>query len=154
MPYMGRTIQPGLENMGLAWKQNEIDQLLNEIKEKKEIKDIAVLHKRTIGGIRSRLREIAAAYFINDSKPIPEIMEITGLAKDDIIDAISKREYRDELKSKKNTNKINKITEEQIISPTVQKKTEKSELQEILVALKTIEKRVADYIKERSIFDE
>jgi hypothetical protein len=154
MPYMGRTLQPGLENMGLSWKQNEIDQLLNEIKDKKDIKDIAALHKRTVGGIRSRLRELAAGYFMNESKPIPEIMEITGLAKDDIIDAISKREYRDEIKSKKTTNKVNKIDEEIILSSTVHKNTEKSELQEILIVLKTIEKRVTDYINERSIFDE
>jgi len=157
---MGRIVQPGLENMGVAWKQNEIDQLLNEIKEKKEIKDIAILHKRTTGGIISRLRVLAAAYFIDDSKTIPEIMEITGLPKEDIVDAISKREYYDEQKKKK----IQKI-EDEILSPNVTKQTnikeyiksknnETSELQEILTILKSLEKRVTEYIKEKSIFGE
>jgi hypothetical protein len=157
--FYGRLNPEEYANTGKKWSSDEINNLLNEIKEKKEIKDIAALHKRTVGGITSRLREIAAKYFIEDSKPIAEIMVLTGLPKDDIIDAISKREYRDELKKKK----IQK-NEEEILSPSIPKqssikdyiksKTETSELQEILVALKTIEKRVTDYIKEKSIFGE
>ena len=143
--FYGRVNPEVYANTGKKWSGDEINNLLNEIKEKKEIKDIAALHKRTVGSIQSRLRVIAASKFIDESKSIPEIIEITKLSKEEIIDAISKREYYDEQKKNK----------KEILSPTIttQSKTETSELQDILVALKTIEKRVTDYIKERSIFD-
>ena len=156
--FYGRLNPEAYTNTGKKWSGDEINNLLNEIKEK-TIEDISKIHKRTVGGIRSRLKVIAASKFIDESKSIPEIMAITKLSKEEIIDAINKREYYDEQKK----NKI-QIIEKEILSPTIttqsnikdylKYKTEKSELQEILVALKTIEKRVADYIKERSIFDE
>jgi len=140
MSFYGRSLPEGQENMGKVWKQDEISDLLSEIKEKKTTKDIAIAHKRTEGGITSRLRSLAAEYHCKDSMPINEIVAITGLSKDDVIDAIAKKEYRDTVKKK--------------IKPVVSKKNEGSELQEILELLKTIEKRVSDYIKEKSIFDE
>lgn len=87
--------------MGKPWKQEEIDQLLEEVKEKKSVVDIAALHKRTQGGIISRLRETAAILHLNENKTIPECIEITGLDKLDIIDAISRREYNIMMKAKK-----------------------------------------------------
>jgi hypothetical protein len=141
MPYYGKPVPAGQENMGKAWKQDEISQLLSEIKEKKSTKEIATAHKRTEGGVTSRLRSLAAEYHITHSKPINEIMILTGLSKEDVIDAIAKKEYKDDIKK----NNIKKD------SP---KKNEGSELEEILKLLKTIEKRVSDYIKEKSIFDE
>ena len=134
--FYGKPVPAGQENMGKAWKQDEITQLLSEIKEKKSTKDIATAHKRTEGGVTSRLRSLAADYYCKDSMPINEIMVITGLSKDSVIDAIAKKEYKDETKKKS------------------VKKSESSELQEILELLKSIEKRVSDYIKEKSIFDE
>lgn len=144
---------PGLENMGKAWKDEELLQLLKEVKSQMTKQDIATAHKRTVGGIISRLKSLAADYYLNDSKPINEIMVITGLPKDVIIDAISKKEYRDELKDKKA--KENKVSEEDILSKTLKTKpNESSELQEILILLKSIEARVEKYVKEKSIFDE
>jgi len=147
MSFYGKPLAPGLENMGKGWKDEELLQLLKEVQEKMPQQDIAKAHKRTVGGIVSRLRSLAADYYINDSKPINEIMVITGLPKDDIIDAINRREYRDELKTEKKSKVATRIVE-----PTV--KTESSELQEILVVLKSIEKRVSTYIQEKSIFSE
>lgn len=88
---MGRASQEGLENMGKSWKQEEIDQLLNEIKQKKTFEEIAEIHKRSEGGISSRLRDIAGKLHLNENKTIQECIEITGLEKSDIIDAISRR---------------------------------------------------------------
>ena len=143
MSFYGKQVPAGQENMGKAWKQEEITQLLSEIKEKKSTNDIATAHKRTEGGITSRLRILAADYHTKDSIPINEIMIITGLSKDDVIDAIAKKEYKDETKKK--------IVKKESPKP---KKTESSELEEILKLLKSIEKRVSEYIKEKSIFDE
>jgi hypothetical protein len=142
MSYYGKPVPAGQENMGKAWKQDEISQLLSEIKDKKSTKEIATAHKRTEGGITSRLRSLAADYHIKESKPVNEIMILTGLSKESVIDAIAKKEYKNETKKKLPS------------SPAVAKKSESSELEEILKLLKTIEKRVSDYIKEKSIFDE
>lgn len=113
MSYYGRPNPVGLENMGKAWKQDEIDELLFEIREGRKIRDIAVTHKRSEGGINSRLREIAAELHINENKTIPECMEETGLDKANVIDAISKLEYRISMKAKKQelkqTNKENPL---------------------------------------------
>ena len=98
---MGRAAPEGLTNMGKPWSQEELNQLLQEIKEKKSIIDIATLHKRTQGGINSRLRETAAILHLNDNKTIVECIEITGLDKSDVIDAISRREYNIMMKAKK-----------------------------------------------------
>lgn len=140
MSYYGKPVPEGCENMGKPWKSEEQEQLLKGIQDKIQMEDIAKAHKRTIGGIRSRLREIAANYYLKESKPINEICVLTGLSKDDVIDGINRREHRDELKANK--------------KPKANPKSESSELQEILVLLKTIEKRVSDYIKEKSLFDE
>jgi hypothetical protein len=43
--------------MGKPWKEEEISQLLSEVG-KKTISEIAEIHKRTAGGIRSRLRDL------------------------------------------------------------------------------------------------
>ena len=100
MSFYGRPNPEGLENMGKPWKQEEFDQLLQEIKEKKSIVDIATLHKRTPGGINSRLRETASNLHLNENKTIAECIEITGLDKTDIIDAITRREYNDRAKAR------------------------------------------------------
>lgn len=89
---MGRPSQEGLENMGKSWKQDEIEQLLNEVKEKKTFDEIAIIHKRTPGGISSRLRDLAAKLYLDENKSIQECIEITSLEKQDIIDAVSKRQ--------------------------------------------------------------
>jgi cobalamin biosynthesis Mg chelatase CobN len=156
MSFYGRPIPAGMENMGKAWKDEELIQLLKEVKSQMPHEEIAKAHKRTVGGIVSRLRSLASDYYLNDSKTINEIMVITGLPKDDIIDAINRREYRDELKAEKTKNKVKKtVSEEEILSKTLKpKQKESSELQEILILLKSIEARVCKYIQEKSIFDE
>lgn len=134
--------------MGKLWKDEELLQLLKEIKGQMAIQDIATAHKRTAGGIISRLRSLAVDYHINDSKSVNEIMIITGLPKDDIIDAINKREYRDEIKAKKKS-------EEHLSTILIKSnRSESSELQEILILLKSIDKRITDYINEKTIFGE
>ena len=111
--FNGVVITTELENMGKAWKDEELLQLLKEVKSQMTKQDIAAAHKRTVGGITSRLKSLATDYYLNDSKSINEIMVITGLPKDDIIDAINRREYRDELKAKKA--KENTVSEEEIL---------------------------------------
>jgi hypothetical protein len=84
--------------MGKTWKQDEINKLLASVASKKTIQEIAIEHQRTQGGITSRLKELAANYFINENKSLNEIVTITGLSKEVISDAIAKKEYQNSLK--------------------------------------------------------
>jgi hypothetical protein len=86
---------------GQPWSDDEIQNLLQAVRKKESIEQIAQKHERTPGGIRSRLRELAAEYYFNDNRPIDEIMKFTGLDAETISDAISKRQYAMDLKEKK-----------------------------------------------------
>lgn len=145
----------GLENMGTPWREPEVSTLLKEIKDGIRIQEIAKSHKRTEGGIRSRLREIAYDKY-KEQMSINDIMELTRLSKDDVIDTITRREYADEKKAEKSKKPPPVVIakEAEVLSKTLEPKSEKSELQEILKTLKSLEERVAEYIRERSIFDE
>jgi len=46
-------------NHGKPWKQTDTIELLDNIKNKLTIAEIAILHKRTEGSIRCRLRDMA-----------------------------------------------------------------------------------------------
>ena len=100
MSYYGRPNPVGLENMGKPWKKEEVDQLLREINENKDYETIAIAHKRKSGGIISRLRQVAAELHLDEKKTIDECIELTGLEKADVLDAIDKREYSRRIKEK------------------------------------------------------
>ena len=127
---MGIAPTEACSNMGKPWKQEELGQLLNEIKEKKSFQDIALLHKRTVGGVTSRLREIAARLHLDEDKSVQECIEITGLDKETVVDAISRREFKESVKDK---NKANKLT-----APKVSEKPgEIAELRNEIVSIKS-----------------
>jgi|Laugresu1bdmlbsd_1035121.scaffolds.fasta_scaffold31210_2 hypothetical protein len=151
----GKEKPEGLENMGTAWHEQEIQGLLDEIKRDLSINDIAKAHKRTNGGIRSRLRIIAYDKY-KASMPINDIVTLTRLSKDDIIDTINRREYAEQKKGDKSKTQETLLIarESDVLSKNLKPKSELSELHEILKTLKSLEVRVAEYIKERSIFDE
>ena len=85
--------------MGQKWEQEEVQKLLASIKEKKPISEIATEHERTIGGIKSELKKLAADYWFKDKKLLEEIVKLTGLPKEDIELAIKKREAAIEAKA-------------------------------------------------------
>jgi hypothetical protein len=86
---------------GKPWRDDEILQLLKGVQKKKTTEELAEEHQRTPGGIRSRLREIAADYYFNENRPLEQIAKFTGLDIDTISDAISKRQYRIDQQEKK-----------------------------------------------------
>jgi hypothetical protein len=88
-------------NLGKSWKDDEVAQLLGEVQKKLSLDQISEIHKRSVGGIRSRLREIAADYYFNDERPIDEIKRYTGLTVEDISDAISRRQHRIDMAANK-----------------------------------------------------
>ena len=83
--------QEHLVRVGMKWKDDEIHKLLTSIQNKKSIKDIAIEHQRTEGGIKSEIRKLAAKFFLEDKKSIEDIIKLTGLKKIEIDNAIKKR---------------------------------------------------------------
>jgi predicted DNA-binding protein YlxM (UPF0122 family) len=153
MPANPKSKPEGFENMGCPWETTELIQLLKEVKDKIPYEDMAKAHKRTVGGITSRLRQLAYDYY-TEEKSIDEIMVITGLSKDDVVDTITRREYTENKRAEKRAEKEKKVEKVLLMAQKLTPKSELSELQEILKTLKSLEARVAEYIKERSIFDE
>ena len=100
MSCYGRPNPVGLENMGKPWKKEEVCQLLSEIKENMDYETIAAAHKRKSGGIISRLRQVAAELHLDEKKTIDECIELTGLDKSDVLDAINKHEYNERAKKR------------------------------------------------------
>lgn len=87
--------------MGKKWEDEEDIKLLTSIQENKSIADIATEHERTIGGINSRRKVLAADYWFNDKMPIEEIMTITGLSKGEIEETIQRRSFANDFKKTK-----------------------------------------------------
>jgi hypothetical protein len=81
-------------NIGKPWTDEDVLKLLKNIKQKKSHDEIAKEHCRTIGGITSRLRQIATDYYFENELPIKDISKYTGLSSDEISDAISRRQWR------------------------------------------------------------
>lgn len=99
--------------LGQPWKEDEVVKLLTSIQKKKSIGEIAKEHDRTEGGINSYIRKLAVDYHINDKRPMEEIQRFTGLSKEQIEDAIKKREFKDAVKKSK-VDKKKKATEEEL----------------------------------------
>jgi len=117
---------------GKPWIKDEIMQLLHRVAMKKSITEIAAEHQRSTGGITSRLREIAADYHYENKMSMEDIKKFTGLSEEVILDAISRRKAVAEVKPKPKVK--------------VPEKEENSELMEILVTLKDIQRMMQEFI--------
>ena len=94
-------LNPQTENIGKKWEQEEINELLNEIKDDTSLESIALLHKRTMGSIRGKLLNIADHY-INDKKmDINEVSKIVRLSVMDINAYLLKKLPKKEVKTVK-----------------------------------------------------
>jgi hypothetical protein len=77
-------------NMGKAWSDDQILQLLQGVRKKKSMEEIAEEHKRTVGGIKSRLRQLATEYH-TEGRSMEQIVKFTGLTAEEITDAVERR---------------------------------------------------------------
>ena len=89
--------------MGKGWDQEEIVKLLDSIRNKKSIEEIATEHERTVGGINSRRRGIATDYYFNNNLSIDKIQKFTGLTGEEIEDAIKRYRNRKKVVEEINT---------------------------------------------------
>jgi predicted mannosyl-3-phosphoglycerate phosphatase (HAD superfamily) len=125
-------------NKGKVWYDKNITKLLDDVKDKKSREVIAKEHGRTIGGIRSKLKGLAADYYFN-KKPTDEIMKITGLTAEELADAIERRRPRDIRK------------QESITKYLGTENSQKDPLKELLEVAKDIQRMVKEIYLESFI---
>jgi peroxiredoxin len=82
-PY--RLVPPPPKALNKSWTQEEIQDVLNQVKNKRNPEDIAKKLNRPVSEVRSRLKIIAADMYLNDKLPYEKIQEQTGVEKDTLI---------------------------------------------------------------------
>lgn len=82
---MAKTKKSAVETMSKFMKSEEVSKILELVKNKKSIKDIAASQKKTTHYIKSKLKNVACEYYLNSNKPFNEIQQITGIKKEEII---------------------------------------------------------------------
>lgn len=135
-------VSENTSNRGQKWGEAEINQLLREVYEKLSIEDIALIHKRTVLGIRCRLMEMAADYHYNENRSMKSIIKFTGLSEEEVIEAIGKRAKK-EVKKEVKSEKLSSLLRKELPSP--------SDQQDILSKLDVIERKL-DLILSKLIF--
>jgi len=76
------------------WTYDDEVELLKAVQKKSTLLEMAAQFNRPPNVIVSKLKNLAADYFFNDKRPYEDIMRFTGLARDEIKDAIAKRRWR------------------------------------------------------------
>ena len=131
--------------LGAAWKEEDIKKLLEDVKNKLSHEEMAKKHERSIGGIRARLKDLAADYYFNNELPVDKIQKYTGISLEEIADSISKRQWkidnRKMLTVKKDTVSIPTSTP----APTII--TDSSELKDILLVVKDIQSMMKEFLE-------
>lgn len=122
---------------GQPWAQSEIMKVLRSISKNTSISEIALEHQRNPSAIISRLKEVAADYHFTNGLSMDDIKKYTGLSEDVIQEAINKRKFAV-------TNKVHPKVER--VEQVNTKKEETSEMMEILVTLKDIQRMMQEFI--------
>ena len=122
-------------NIGVKWFEDEETILLEELNKNMDIEIIAQNHKRTIGGINSKRREIANKMYLKNIS-IEEIMEKTKLDEECIKQTIDRRKNYN---SKKLTETKKPISlESEIFEMKNDIKELKSTIKEMLEIMKAV----------------
>ncbi len=132
--------------MGKSWKAEEVNQLLAEVHSKKTHQEMATIHERTVGGIVSKLRSIAADYYMNQNMEVEICQQLTGLSKMEILETVAKRTEIEERKAEK----IEKTSNKSLPTPIIQQESN-TELKEILKIVRDMQKTLNDFIEGRYV---
>ena len=129
--------------MGQPWKEDEVKQLLQSIKQKKSIEDIAGEHQRTVGAITAQQRKLAYDYYSNDNMPIDMIISFTGLTEDEIQQTITRYSAAKEKKQIKEEKPHKNVKEVPITQSTKAPfEWEQLDRSEIIMLLKDIQRKL------------
>ena len=96
-----RDANPTLTNIGKKWSKSEEADLLNRISKGESIQQIATEFKRTTGGIRARLIDIACAMVLS-GKSMEEAKSTTTIEKARIQECLPARKFKSERKKENN----------------------------------------------------
>ena len=130
--------------MGQGWDDDEVLKLLTSIQKKKPIETIAMEHERTVGGIRSRIRKVAADYHFNDHRSLEEIQKYSGLTKEEIEDVIRRREIKNtSSKQKKKLKPAISTHTNMIVFPEENVEDNIPTMKEMFLMLKDIQEKLA-----------
>jgi hypothetical protein len=132
--------------MGKSWKAEEVNQLLAEVQAKKTHQEMATIHERTVGGITSRLRDIAADYYMNRNMQVEICQQLTGLSKMEILETVAKRTEIQERKAEKEEK-----TQKKSLPNSVSQQSQNTELKEILEIVRDMQKTLNDFIEGRYV---
>lgn len=121
-------------NMGKPWLDDEVLQLLQNVRKKKSLPDIAREHGRTEGGIRGRLKQLAFDYY-KEGRTIEVIEKFTSLSKEDIESTIESRKIGDIIRERKRA-------EKQAMRPAKPRNEENVTMKDLMNALKGIDEKL------------
>ena len=127
-------------NTGKKWTDKEENTLLQELDINIDLEFIAKNHKRTIGGIRARQRTIAYKLYVKNVS-IEEIIKITRLDKETIMEAININEK----KVKKTSESIIEPKKILLENEIIEMKSEIKELKIIIKELVEMMKAVYEF---------
>jgi len=116
--------KPETANAGSRWSEDEVKTLLNEIKDKKNMTDIATNHKRTLGSIIGKLLSIAEQLINDDGLDVTAASKKVNLPIADINEHLLK--MKNKPKAKKKTKTIN-------IDSNIIEEVEEEEQQELIL---------------------
>ena len=139
--HKAKEAQPDLVNIGKKWSHVEEDILLNRIGEGKSIDEISVEFKRTTGGIRGRLTEIACRLVLS-GKSIDDVVQITTIDKTRINECLPAHRYKHERKVEKKTKTI------AALPGTVKPQTD--DLKELLTLTRDIHTMLKELLSEKN----
>jgi len=142
---MSSTEQPA--NMGKPWLDDEILQLLQNVRKKKTVEEIAEQHRRTVGGITSRLRTLAADYHA-EGRPIGDIMRFTGLTEEVINETVARRKIGKENQKKRAEAKAASRAEKYVKKYQITSSASPPTMTDVLEILVDIQEKLA-FILER-----
>jgi ATP-dependent DNA helicase PIF1 len=133
---------PDTANIGKKWTEDEILELLEEIKEEMTLEDIALKHKRTLGSIKGKLYSIADHYINIKKIDVNEVSKIVNIS------VIKLNEFLLKKLPKKENKRISPI-QSQNDSLTEEEIIEESKI----ITLNTEQQEALDsFKKEKSIF--
>jgi hypothetical protein len=125
----------GIKRIGMPWSKEEDLDLLEHVSTGKNIKEIALYHERSEGGIRARLYHLAVK-MVHDGSSYEEACKVTGIKLDELKNALLKKESKTLVNDKKRNNNINLESKIDLLT---------QELSTIKRMLKTVLKKLDEF---------
>jgi hypothetical protein len=105
---------PETSRVGLKWDQDDIDKLLNMVKDKTSIEEMANVLQRTSGSVKTRLVLFALKKMQTDDLTIEDAASMYNIGSEDISDYNTKKAEREEKRNNKSPKKSKIVTNNQI----------------------------------------